>query len=121
MGIMSFFSTTCETRELHQDPELRTRYYRNNFKQCLEAMQRYADANALEVKNVNQEHGEIYLLGPGYDLIMTITQTSPIESGVDMKINYFTVSGLGRPKRRAMEIYQFLEKQLNFKGVSLHP
>ncbi len=121
MGIMSFFATTCETRELHTDPDLRTRYYRNNFKQCLEALKQFAETNHLEVRNINTEHGEIYLLGNGFDIIVTIIQVTPVEAGIDLKINFFAFSGLGRPKKKAVEFYKYLDSKLNFKGMSLHP
>ncbi len=121
MGIMSFFSTTCETRELHQDTQLRTKYFRNNFNQCVEGIQKFAAENHLEVRNINPEHGEVYMIGPGFDVIFTIIQTTLIESGIDLKINLFSFTGMGRPKRKALEIYKYLESVLKFKGVSLHP
>lgn len=121
MGIISFFSTTCETRELHPDSQLRTRYFRNNFNQCVEGIQKYATENNLDVRNINPEHGEVYMLGPGFDVIITIIQTTPLESGIDLKINFFSFSGMGRPKSKALEIYKYLESTLKFKGVSLHP
>ncbi|MBN2504780.1 MAG: hypothetical protein JXB20_05500 [Bacilli bacterium] len=121
MGIMSYFSTTCETRELHPDAQLRTRYYRNNFKQCLEGLKQYAEEEHLEIRNVNTDHGEVYMLGNGYDMIVTVTQVTPIEAGIDTKINLFALSGLGRPKKRVLGMYKFLNSTLNFKGVSLHP
>ena len=111
----------CETRELHTDPELRTRYYRNNFKQIIEALNTVANENNMEVKEVNEVHKEIYMIGNGFDVIVTVSTITPIEAGIDLKINLFSVMGLGRPKKKALKIYQDLKKILAFKGVSLHP
>ncbi len=121
MSLTSFFSTTCETRELHADAQLRTRYYRNNFNQAKEAVDRIAATLGLEVRDVNPAHGEIYLLGNGFDIIVTAIQVTPIETGIDLKINVFSFAGFGRPRKLALQWFAALDKQLKFKGVSLHP
>lgn len=121
MSIGSFFSPTCETRELHRDPELRTRYYRNSFTQVVEGLKTMAQKNAMEVKNVDETHKEIYMLGNGFDVIVTVSQITPIEAGIDFKFNLFTGFGLNRPKKRVVQFYNDLKSILNFKGISLHP
>jgi len=121
MSFSSYFSPTCETRELHSDALLRTRYYRNNFKQCLEVLQELAKTEDFEIRNVNEEHGEVYVLSNGYDCIFTMTQLTPIETGIDLKVNMFGVMGFGRPKKKAVQFYKLLDKALKFKGVALHP
>lgn len=121
LSISTFFSPTCETRELHADAELRTRYYRNNFKQCLEAVQTLQTMLSFQVQNVDETHGEVYLLGNGYEVILTITQVNPIETGIDMKINLFGAIGFGKPKKKAIQFYQEFDRLLKFKGVALHP
>ncbi|MBI9010053.1 MAG: hypothetical protein JEZ05_08475 [Tenericutes bacterium] len=121
MSIRTFFSTSCETRELHVDPELRTRYYRNKFKDIINALHKVAELNAMKVRDVNEVHKEVYMLGNGFDAIVTIAQISPIEAGIDLKVNSFSAIGMGKPKKKALKIFQDLKGILNFKGVSLHP
>ena len=121
MSFSSYFSPSCETRELHVDPSLRTRYYRNNFRQVVEALKKLAENNHLEVRDVNEIHHEIYLIGNGFDCIVTVVQVTPVEAGIDFKINMFNSIGFGRPKKKAISLYEELKKLLNFKGVSLHP
>ncbi len=121
MSFSSFFSPSCETRELHEDPSLRTRYYRNNFSQVVAALRELAENNHLEVRDVNEIHKEIYLIGNGLDCIVTVVLVTPIEAGIDFKINLFSTFGFGRPKKKAIQFYDELKKLLNFKGVSLHP
>jgi len=121
MSFSSFFRTSCETREMHADVDLRTRYYRNSFDQCLVVLKKMATATQMEIRDVNKPHGEVYLLGSGFDCIVTISQINPIESGIDLKINYFATFGFNRPRKKAMAIYQFLNAELKFKGVALHP
>jgi hypothetical protein len=121
MSISSFFATSCETRELHLDPELRTHYYRNSFRDVAAAFEMLAGKERFDVKSVDPIHGEIYLIGDGFDAIVTVAQINPIESGIDLKINYFSFTGLGRPKKKAIALFKTLDAHLKFKGVSLHP
>ena len=121
LSFKSFLSPMCETRELHTDSQLRTRYYRNNFKQIIEALKTLAKENQMEVREVNEVHKEIYMIGNGFDVIITVSLITPIEAGVDLKINVFSAIGMGKPKKRALMIYEELKKLLNFKGISLHP
>lgn len=121
MSFESFFSNTCETRELHREPELRTNYYRNNFAQVIEAFQVIAKEQYMEIKNINKTHKEIYLLGDGYDIIVTLVEITPVEIGVDFKVNWFTGFGFNRPKKKVGLIYSRLKELLRFKGISLHP
>jgi len=121
MSIKSYFSPSCETRELHVDPELRTRYYRNNFQQVVAGLKQLANKQGMDVRDINNEHKEIYMIGNGFDCIVTVSQITPIEAGVDFKINLFTGLGFNRPKKKALLFYQELKNILNFKGISLHP
>ena len=121
MSVKSFFSPSCETRELHTDPALRTRYYRNRFKDVVDALRQVAKLNGMEVRDVNEVHKEVYMIGSGFDAIVTITQITPIEAGIDLKVNSFSAIGMHRPRKKAMKIFQDLKSVLNFKGVALHP
>ncbi len=121
MSIRGFFSPSCETRELHVDSELRTHYYRNNFKQVVEGLKKLAERNNMALKDVNEIHKEVYLIGNGFDSIVTVSQITPIEAGVDIKLNFFSAMGFGRPKKKVVKFYKELGEILNFKGISLHP
>ena len=121
MSIKTFFANNCETRELHREPELRTNYYGNNFSQIVAALNEIASEMRLEVRNVDKTHREVYMLGQGYDVIFTLVEITPIEIGVDIKVNWFSALGFNRPKKKIMEIYSKMKKKLRFKGVALHP
>jgi len=120
MSIKSLLANSIETRELSRDPDLRTNYYRNNFTQVLEALKQIASEEKMEIKNIDKVHKEIYMLGNGFDAIVVISEITPVEIGVDFKINWFTAFGFNRPRNKAVSFYQKLKKLLNFKGVSLH-
>ncbi len=121
MSFKSYFSPSCETRELHADPDLRTRYYRNNFTQVVEALKVLAEKYHLQIRDINEVHKEVNLIGDGFDCIVTVAQVTPIEAGIDLKINVFGSLGFGRPKKKAILFYKELKTILKFKGVSLHP
>jgi len=121
MSFKSFLSPSCETRELHSDPQLRTRYYRNNFSQVVTGLRQLAANHNLDVREVNETHKEVYILGNGFDCIVTVSLVTPVEAGIDFKLNMFSSIGFGRPKKRVVEFYEELKKILNFKGISLHP
>jgi hypothetical protein len=121
MSIASFFSPSAETRELHYDAQLKTRYYRNSFKDCLKVIETLAETMNMDIRDVNEKHGEINLIGNGFDAILTVTQVTPIETGIDIKINFFSFVGFGRPKRKVIALYKYFNQNLKFKGVALHP
>ncbi|HOW37616.1 MAG TPA: hypothetical protein PLZ76_01755 [Bacillota bacterium] len=120
MGFSDFFASSCETRELHRDEQLRTRYYRNRFEHCQEALETFAKQEGMTVESVDRVHGEIFLIGPRFECIATVSQLTPLETGIDLKVNY-PGAGWGKPKKTVLAIYRHLNSALQFKGVSLHP
>jgi len=121
MSLKTFFANTVETRELHRDPQLRTNYYRNNFTQVVDALKMLAEEDHLEVKNIDKVHKEIYMLGSGYDIIVTLSEITPVEIGIDFKVNWYSGFGYNKPKKKVLYYYKKLKELLRFKGVSLHP
>lgn len=121
MSLASFFTSTCETRELHSDASLRTRYYRNSYKQAFEALKSLEKELDFDIRDVNDTHGEIYIISNGYEIIVTMVQVTPIETGIDFKVNTFSAIGFGRPRKIAIQFYKEFDRLLKFKGVALHP
>lgn len=121
MSIKSYFTTTCETRELHSDPQLRSNYYRNKVTEIVNALKEMAEKNAMVMKNFDQIHKELHFVGNGFETIVTLAVVSPIECSIDFKVNYFSMFGLNRPKNKVVSFYKFLKQKLNFKGIALHP
>ncbi len=121
MSIKSFFSNSCETRELHIDPQLRTNYYRNRVSEIVDAIKKIAESQRMDLDNYDEQHKEMHFIGPNFDMIVTMSEINPIECGVDFKVNFFVMIGGHRPKNKVVLFYKELKKLLNFKGVSLHP
>lgn len=121
MGIRDFLKTEQETSELHKDGDLRSRYYKTSYKKIKEQVEIYALDNKLNVRNIDDNHGEIYLQTDNYHMILQIVQVNPLETAVDVKVQTYKMIGMNQPKKSIIKLYQFLDSKLQFKGTSLHP
>jgi hypothetical protein len=121
MGFFSIFQTVAESKELHSDPQLRSRYYKANYRTVKAHVIEHAKTLQLDVRSVDDEHREIFLQGSRYHIIVSIVQVNPIETSVDFKVEFYGLIGRGRPKKTILAFYQYLDANLPFKGVGLHP
>ena len=118
---MSIFQNSIETRENHKNPNLRTRYYKNSFNQVKKAMEKICSEEDMQLQQVNERFGEMYICAFGYEVFVTAIEMSPIETSVDFKINYFSTFGWNRPEKKAIHLFERLNKMLIYRGQMLHP
>lgn len=121
MAFFDFVKTILETREMHTMTDCRTRYYKTNYNKAKEAILNYANGQNLDVQSVDDAHGEIYIQAKNFHIIAVAIQVTPIETAVDIKVQYYSLVGFNRPKKRIVEMYAFLKENLPLKGISLHP
>lgn len=121
MGFMSFISNTAETQELHSNPSLRSRYYKTNYKKAKALLLEYVAASKANVRNIDDEHREIFIQNDRFHIIVSFVQISPIETSVDLKVEVYKIAGFNRPYKKIQEIYAYFNKNLDFKGTGLHP
>jgi hypothetical protein len=121
MGLKDFVSNNKETKELHSDPQLRSRYYKTNFKKARLAVEAFADSKGIVIVNVDEAHGEMFLQTTKYHMIVSIVQVTPLETAVDVKVQTYQLIGRNVPKQRILDLYAHLNDALEFKGVGLHP
>ena len=121
MGFLSFFQTIAESKELHTDVQLRSRYYKTNYRKVKAVILEYAKANDIQVKNIDDDHKEIFLQGGRYHIITSIVQVNPYETSADFKVEVYGLVGFGKPKKLILDLYKYLDSNLMFKGVGLHP
>ena len=121
MGIRSFLDTQAETKERKMDPSLQTHYFRHTYKQVKETFLKYAEMENYKIKSINDTHHEVYINQSNHYIIATITQMTPAETALDLKVGYEAIFGLNRPKKKILSIYEYMKKQLTFKGTGLHP
>jgi len=121
MSLGSFFGTTAETQELHIVRELRSRYYKTNYQKAKATVLEHAKDINVNVANVDDEHKEILLQNSRYHIIVSFVQVNPIETSVDFMIEIYGLFGFHRPRKLVLSFYEYLDKNLTFKGVGLHP
>jgi hypothetical protein len=121
MGLKTFLTNNAETRELHVDPELRSRYYKTTFKKVKQVIDQYCDELGIVIVNVDEVHGEMFLQTSKYHMIASIIQVNPLETAVDLKVQTYQLIGRNVPKAKIAKMYEYLDKNLPFKGVGLHP
>lgn len=117
---MGFFTNSVETREMHKNEKLRTRYYRNNIKQIKGALEKICSEEDMQLQQFDEKWGDIYICAYSFEVFVSVSQISPIESGVDLKVNYFSTFGFNRPEKKVIHLYERLDKMLTFKGTMLH-
>jgi hypothetical protein len=121
MGLLDFISNTEETRENHPRREFKTRYFRCGYTKTKEAIIKYAEANDIGVRDINDTHGEIYLQTRAYHMMISIIQVTPLESAVDVKVQSYRPIGFFKPRKLITALYEELKDKLQFKGAGLHP
>ena len=121
MGLFSFTKTLCETKELHDDKDLRTRYYKTSYIKAKEQIEVFANKTGLDITNVDDTHKEMLIQTHKFHAIISIIQVTPVETAVDIKIQTYGLFGMNIPKKTVLEIYKHLNNSLQFKGISLHP
>lgn len=118
---MSFLSPVAETKELHSDGQLRSRYYKTNYAKAKAVIVEHTTQLNAQVKNVDDVHREIFIQGNRYHIIAFLVQVTPYETSVDFKVEHYGFIGMNRPKKKIIEFYEYLNHNLTFKGVGLHP
>jgi len=121
MGFFSAFQTVAESKELHTDPTLRSRYYKTNYAKTKAVILEYAKNEGIDVRSIDDEHRELFLQGGRFHIIVSIVQVNPIETSVDFKVEVYGIIGFNRPKKMIHSMYKYLDENLSFKGVALHP
>ncbi|QMS85549.1 hypothetical protein [Candidatus Xianfuyuplasma coldseepsis] len=118
---MGFLSPLAESKELHSEVGLRSHYYKTNYQKAKAVIMEYAQKNKIEVRHIDDEHKELFLQASKYHIIVSFVQVTPYETSVDFKVEMYTMLGFNRPKKKIMALYEYLDKQLPYKGVGLHP
>lgn len=121
MSVKSFFRNTAETKELHSLVGLRSRYYKTNYQKAKAVVLEYAKENKLDPRHIDDAHKELLLQSGRFHIIVSFVQVTPIETSVDFKVEFYAIFGFNRPIKKIISFYEYLDKNLSFKGVGLHP
>ncbi|AIO19617.1 hypothetical protein KQ51_01743 [Candidatus Izimaplasma bacterium HR1] len=121
MSFNSWIGTIAETKELHSVISLRSRYYKTNYQQAKAVVLEHAEAIKVDVRNIDDEHKEILLQNSRFHIIVSFVQVNPIETSIDFKVEMYGFFGMHRPRKMITKFYEYLDNNLKFKGVGLHP
>lgn len=121
MSIRTYFATVAETKELHSFGGLRSRYYKTSYQKAKAVIMEYVNQTKATVKNDDVSHREMLIQSNRYHIIVTFVQISPIETSIDFKVEMYGLLGLHRPRKMILNLYKYLDANLSFKGVGLHP
>ena len=120
MKFRDYFNCEWETYEDHYIPELRSRYYRNRIDDAMEAVIKVAKDNGCMVKYVDKERHEIIFDNYKYTATATLTNLYATTS-IDFKVSTNHGSfDFGRGPKYIKQLYEGLDKLLNYKGVGLY-
>lgn len=121
MSLGTYLGNVAETQELHQVIGLRSRYYKTNYQKAKAVVLEYAAEMKAEIKNIDDEHKELLLQSSRFHIIVTFVQVTPIETSIDFKVEMYGLIGMHRPRKMIIKFYDYLNNNLSFKGVGLHP
>ncbi len=119
MGLFNYFSNLAETKERHEKRAYQTHYFKTNYKKAKEAFLALAADNTWELKSENDTYGELYFKAKKHHMIVTMIQTSPAETAVDLKVQTYYIAGFNRPKKLIERTFQSLQERLPLKGTGL--
>ena len=120
MGVKDLFNNNYETSENNQDVLLQTHYYRNRGDDVIEVVKEMIKDEGGEIKAEIPNFLEIYYENVNYSATVTIVSVRPTETAVDFKVTTYKLIPAGKGKKIIARLYEYLDKKLGFKGLSLY-
>jgi hypothetical protein len=122
--VKDFFSTHQETREKHDNPDLKSHYYKTTNKNALQAVKSVIEETpGMVVTSISEERGEISVTidrPRKAFLIVTVISVRPYETAVDFTASTNTVlpTDFGFSRKLILQLYKKLDKKLTFVGTA---
>lgn len=120
MGIRDLFNNNYETGENTKEALLQTHYYRNRSNEVIDVIKEMIKEEKGEIKAEIPNFLEIYYETVGYSATVTIVGVRPTETAVDFKVTTYKLIAAGKGKKIITKLYEYLDKRLSFKGLSLY-
>ncbi len=120
MRFKDYFSNDFETMDNSYDNELRTHYYRCKYEDCLKAINDICTEEKAQITNQEDNYQEILIEAGSYSCTFKVTNTTPVESAIDIKITTFSLLPLGKGRKIIIRLYKLLDSKLPFKGIGLY-
>jgi len=116
--VQAFFTTNQETKENHDDPLLRSRYYKVNKQTALSSVQTVlSKQQGFSVSSVSEERGEISVHIKSRKkafMVVTVVTVRPFETAIDFTVSTETPLpfDFGFSRQIIIELYKELDKNL---------
>ncbi len=117
MGFFDFFIRDVETSDRHNNPLLRTHYYRSEYQKTKETVINYLKRNNYKVVNIDDNYGEIFVEASSFHMIFSIRKSQVLNSSVDIKVSVYNLIAGYKPHKLIKAVYEFLDKELPVVGV----
>jgi hypothetical protein len=112
MGIVDNFCNTFETCDHPLDDRLMTHYFRNSYNDVKASVLEIAKVNHYEVDNIDDHYKEIALTGKKVEWIVSMYNSTPLQTSVDFKINTHYAFPFKKPIKMIETFYHELDRRL---------
>lgn len=110
-----------ETNEKENIDLYKTHYYKTSYEKLKESYINFLNNKNFEIVSIDDNYFEIYAEIPHFSVQAKIIEQSPVETSIDFYISSEYLFGNNNKINKFLnEIYSFLEKQYQLKGLSLH-
>ncbi|AOL35432.1 MULTISPECIES: cytosolic protein [Geobacillus] len=121
------FTNHCETRENHEDEELRSHYYKATNRAVIDAVKELLSSlPGAELVSVSEERGEICAQtkrGKKLFIVATVISVRPFETAVDFSATTETKLlpfDFGHSRAVILDLYRKLDARLPYIGSGLN-
>ncbi len=112
---------TLETNESENVELLQTHYYKTSYNSLKDAVIEYLHKNGYEISEFNDDYGEAVARKGYFSTTLKIIMQNPRETSIDFFLEYY---GMFFKKKKIYQflsdIYDYLGKKFEFKGLGLH-
>lgn len=120
MKFLDNFKKNFETSDNSSYQELCTHYYRAKQDDAIETVKGLVREFKGKLIDVNEDFLEILFEDASYSCTAKITATTPVEVGIDFNIITFGFISFGKGLKLIKQFYEYLDKKLPLKGISLY-
>lgn len=111
-----------ETKEVCAEDIMKTHYYKTSYEKMKEVYLKYLKDRQFHIVSIDDHYGEIYAEFGRLSVQAKIIEQTPRETSIDFYINSEYLFGNKKKMVQFIcECYQLLEKNVEFKGLGLHP
>jgi hypothetical protein len=114
-SLQSFFSNHCETSDHHNDPILKSHYYKATAKQAIQTIKDFIHKNnGFELTSISEERGEMSISVSKKRkafMVITVISVRPFETAVDFSVT--TETNLPMDFGYSKRLVQFMYKELD--------